>query len=508
MFFAQVHEPGRLGASDFTHLNDLGVTLAGQAFPHLLYHFVLTHSNWEHVTVCVSESFASLSAGLQNALWSLGGVPARHRTDRMTLAVHPDGNVEEFTANYRALLAHYGLAAEATNPYSGHENGDVESSHRHFKVAVDQALLVRGSRDFASREEYERFVHGVQEQRNAPRRAKFVNEVTHLGPLPAGRLESAERLRVRVGPGSTIRVKSNSYSVPARLIGEHVETRVGAETIAVWYADQEVATLPRLRGQDKHRIDYRHVIDWLVRKPGAFARYRYQADLFPTLRFRQAYDRLVCQEPERASREYVRLLHLAATGSEAAVDAALAQLLAEAGPISTLAVERLTGSDNGMSLAAAVAVAAVDLGQYDELLEHKEVCHGECGTESGADGGADAVFAAVAPAGDARGARGGGPAGDGPIVELCQLLVGAGPARVPAAAPAPHRAFAQDVAAAVGEELAGAGPQASADQSGAAVADAGERGLCGPPRERAGVRGAGLGQDALPVCLGDRKSVV
>ena len=156
VFFAQVHEPGRLGASDFTHLTNLGVTIGGQPFAHLVYHFVLTYSNWEHVTLCFSESFASLSEGLQNALWALGGVPLRHRTDRLTLAVHPDGNPEVFTQKYQALLGHYGLTGEATNPASGHENGDCEQSHRQFKRALEQSLLVRGHRDFASREEYSR----------------------------------------------------------------------------------------------------------------------------------------------------------------------------------------------------------------------------------------------------------------------------------------------------------------------------------------------------------------
>ncbi len=137
IFFAQEHPPGRLAASDFTSLNALQVTIQGQPFPHLLYHFVLTHSNWEHVTLCFSESFASLSTGLQNALWALGAVPERHRTDCMTLAVHHDGAAEKFTANYQALLNHYGLTPEATNPYSGHENGDAESAHGHFKQAVE-----------------------------------------------------------------------------------------------------------------------------------------------------------------------------------------------------------------------------------------------------------------------------------------------------------------------------------------------------------------------------------
>ena len=89
VFFAQVHQPGRLAASDFTHCTDLGVTHRGSPFDHLIYHFVLTYSNWETGTICFSESFESLSEGLQNALWELGGVPQRHRTDRLTAAVQP-----------------------------------------------------------------------------------------------------------------------------------------------------------------------------------------------------------------------------------------------------------------------------------------------------------------------------------------------------------------------------------------------------------------------------------
>jgi hypothetical protein len=195
VFFAQVHEPGRLAASDFTHMDSLAVTVAGQPFPHLVYHFVLTHSNWEQVSVCFSESFASLSEGLQNALWQLGGVPQRHRTDRMTLAVHHEGSAEQYTARYRALLAHYGLEAEATNPASGHENGDCEQGHRRFKEAVEQALLLRGSRDFASRAAYQQLLRVVVARRNAGRQERLAAELGRLRPLPAGRLEAVERER-------------------------------------------------------------------------------------------------------------------------------------------------------------------------------------------------------------------------------------------------------------------------------------------------------------------------
>jgi transposase len=509
VYFAQVHEPGRLGASDFTYMNHLGVTVSGEPFPHLLYHFVLTYSNWEHVTVCFSESMASLSAGLQNALWALGGAPQRHRTDRMTLAVHADGRVERFTAPYRALLEHYGMDAEATNPASGHENGDCEQSHRRFKDALAQALLLRGSRDFASRAVYEEFLQQVATRRNDGRRERLTAELATLRLLPARRLESWERLRVRVRAGSTIQVRHNTYSVPARLIGEYVEVRLGVEEIEVWYAETLVERRPRLRGQNKHHIDYRHIITWLVRKPGAFARYAFRADLYPTTTFRQAYDVLQAQNPGRADRDYVQLLYLAAQEGESAVEAALVQLLNARVSLTVRAVRALLGQETPATVADQVRVPPVDLGQYDALLTAADglvegaspattILETEEEHDVERDRGGDAVLARAAPADDARPVRGGSATSDCGDVELCRLPVGTGAARVPTAAGEPHPAVAQGIEAALGEELARFGPQASAAESGATVARLAERRLLGPSRERLGIRTTRLGKDALP----------
>jgi hypothetical protein len=150
VFFAQEHRPGELCQSDFTHCRELGVTINGQAFPHLLYHFVLTYSNWETGSICYSETFESLSDGLQNALWQLGGVPRQHRTDRMSAAVNNlcDGN--EFSRAYEGLLRHYQIRGQKTQAGQANENGDVEQRHYRFKQAAEQALLLRGSRDFPS----------------------------------------------------------------------------------------------------------------------------------------------------------------------------------------------------------------------------------------------------------------------------------------------------------------------------------------------------------------------
>jgi hypothetical protein len=470
VFFAQVHHPGRLAASDFTHCTELGVTINGSPFAHLIYHFVLTYSNWETGTVCFSESYESLSEGLQNALWELGGVPLLHRTDRLTAAVQPGvGGTEAFKQRYQALLKHYGLQGQAIQAGKGNENGDVEQRHHRFKTAVDQALMLRGSRDFPSRDGYATFLRQMFAQQNAGRVSRLAEERPLLRPLPGHRLEACKRLKVRVDAGSTVRVEGNVYSVASRLIGEWVEARLYAERVEVWYGQKRLEQLPRLRGRGRHRIEYRHVIDWLVRKPGAFSDYRYQADLFPSSRFRMAYDLLLERQPGRAAKEYLRILHLAAREGEAGVEAALAALLEESGPLDAAAVEERLRRRDPIRPATEVTVPPVDLGLYDALLGVKEDDDGEGRGREEVAGG---MPEGTAPTGVPGGLRGDGPAGGRGGTELRAVPAGPGPAGVPGAGEQAGGPAAARLAAAAGEELDGSGSEASADPSGTAGPDA------------------------------------
>jgi hypothetical protein len=395
VFFSQVHHPGRLGASDFTHMTSLGVTIGGQPFEHLVYHFVLTYSNWESVTICFSESFESLSEGFQNAVWELGGVPERHRTDRMSLAVNNASSEKEFTQRYTGLLRYYRVEMEKIQPEEPNENGDAEQSHRRFKEGVEQALLLRGSRDFESWEAYRRFLQELAAARNTGRRKRLNEELPRLGCLPQRRRESCKRLSVRVDRGSLIHADRNTYSVPSRLIGERVEVRLYVEHVEVWYAQKEVERFGRLRGRKKHAINYRHIIDWLVRKPGAFENYVYREELFPTSRFRMAYDALREAQPERGHKEYLGILYLAARQSETAVDEALRRLLAGDRPVSRAAVEELVRRAEEVPAVTEVTVEEVDLLSFDELFLHKEVWDG---FQGGCEGEVDGLFAGTAPA--------------------------------------------------------------------------------------------------------------
>jgi hypothetical protein len=467
VFFAQVHHPGRLCASDFTYCTELRVTIQGVPLDHLIYHFVLTYSNWETGTVCFAESFESLSDGLQNALGELGGVPQVHRTDRLTAAAPPGSAGASFTDRYRALLGHYGLQGQAIQAAHANENGDAEQSHRQFKRALDQALMLRGSRDFDSRAAYEAFLRRLFGQLNANRQARLAEELPLLRPLPGRRRESCKRLRVRVDCGSTIHVEGNTYSVAGRLIGEQVEARVHAEHIEVWCGQRRVEQLPRLRGRGKHRVEYRHVIDWLVRKPGAFADYRYRADLFPSGLFRQAYDTLLAQQPARAAKEYLGLLYLAARRSESGVAEALRRLLAEDRPLGVAAVEEeLTISDKAPS-PPAVTVEAVDLASYDAPLLGKEADGG--GGREGAVGGLPEGPALAGVPAELRGAGAAGPAG---VAQLRALPARAGGAGVSGAAGRADRAAAASTAVAAGQELAGPGAEAVPAEGAAAGAGA------------------------------------
>jgi transposase len=365
VMFPQQHRPGEYGQSDFTSMNDLSITIGGEEFDHLVYHFVLPYSQWETGMICFSESFETLIAGYQRAVAELGRVPHRHRTDNLSAATHDlrDGR-RAFNERYLGAMAHYGVEADRNTPGRAHENGSVEQAHHRFKRAVEQALLVRGTREFADRASYEAFLREIFSARNK-RRTKLGDDLRGMKELPPMRIEDFRRERVMVTRFSTIRAADNTYSVSSQLIGEEVDLRLYAETIEVWYGQRLVATMERQRGRGNVAIDYRHVIWSLVRKPGAFARYRYREALFPTLTFRRAYDALVERLGSRADVEYVRILHLAASTSETGVEDALDGLLAH-GELRDYAQVRAAAVPEPVEVPSC-AIEPPDLSTYDGI---------------------------------------------------------------------------------------------------------------------------------------------
>jgi hypothetical protein len=281
------------------------------------------------------------------------------------------GNPEVFNDNYKALCLHYGLDSAKIQPDCPNENGDVEQSHYRFKRAVEQALIIRGSRDFAGREDYEKFLDGLFKQLNSGRQEHLAEELKIIGQLPAKRLEGFRRLHCRVSRASTISVLKNTYSLHSRLIGEAVEVRIYADYLEVWYAQRRIETLQRLRGENNHTINYRHVIDTLVRKPGAFENYRYKQDMFPTSQFRIAYDILIGQLGiKAANKQYLKILELAAKQNEALVNDILRFLIDQNQSINAERVKQMIEEDMKPPEITDVHIEEIDIAFYDDLLEY------------------------------------------------------------------------------------------------------------------------------------------
>lgn len=369
----QVRRPGELMQTDGTWMNTLGITLAGVAFPHLVIHSVLPYSNWEWAYVARSESTAAVLEGIRRAIRELGHVPLAHQTDPSSAAAHllirRDAPAElVLQGDYARLMETLGMQARLTHVASPDENGDVEAANGAFKRAVEQELLLRGSRDFTGPASYERFLHDVLRRRNARRRTRLADELAVMRPVSELPAPEVKQLRTRVSEAGTIRVANNSYSVPSKLVGEQVQVRLSEWTLEVWFAGTCVERMPRLVGRNRAHVQYRHVIDSLLRKPGGFRDYRYREDLFPSLVFRRAWDEL-CRRlpPRRADLAYLRILKTAAMTLEVDVASVLEQLLKEGGDWTDATLDsRLPGR---VDPPPALASAQVNLADYDQLLE-------------------------------------------------------------------------------------------------------------------------------------------
>lgn len=378
VYFPQVHHPGQRMQTDFTCLNEIGITICGQAFDHWACHAVLPYSNWEWAILCQSENYAALRQGVQTALWKLGHVPAEHWTDHTPVAAHwvgtPAPGRWEYNQDYRQLMEHFDLKPHMIQVASPNENGDVEAGNGAFKNRLRQHLLLRGSRDFADREQWRHFMETVLDKANRSRQDRLNEELRVMKMLAVNLLPEYVVEEVRVSAWSVIQVQRTPYSVPSRLIGEKVRVHRHEDRLEVYYAGEHQLTIPRSAGRGRPQIDYRHVIDGLVRKPGAFRDYRYQEAMFPTLVFRQVYDRLQEMCGERvAVREYLGILQAAARHGQKSIEDAF-EVLRASGITPRLAaiLEYIPGPE---AMPPALNSLTVDLSAYDGLLEKREVCH-------------------------------------------------------------------------------------------------------------------------------------
>ena len=374
VIFRQEHEPGRLGLSDFTDTNALGITIAGQLLDHRLYHFRLAFSGFEHAHVVLGgESFVALAEGLQNALWVLGGVPKEHRSDSLSAAFRnltADAQ-QDLTQRYQNLMRHYGMEPSRNNAGIAHENGSIESAHGHLKQALEDALLLRGTRDFADLDVYREFVDRVVGRRNANLAKRIALEKEALAPLPQRRTADFEEKVIPVTSSGGFILRRVFYTVPSRLIGHRLRVRIWDDRLECFLGVTPVATLrrgqPVSENKGGHVVDYRHVIHALRRKPMALLNLVYRDQLFPRPAYARAFEALRERCDERhACKVTVELLALA---HERACEAELSDVIAadlDAGRLPDLAALRARFRPEEAPIPS-VTVELASLDVYDEL---------------------------------------------------------------------------------------------------------------------------------------------
>lgn len=337
VFFSQEVRPGAVLAVDWTDMRELGVSICGVPMGHLMFHAVLPYSNWQWAVRCRSESLLSVRSGLKATIGRLGRVTRELLIDNSSTATHRlsgDGKRRGFNEEFLSVCAHFKLSPRTTNVSSPNENGACEAMHGHFKRRLEQHLLLRGSRDFESEQEYDRFVIGVLERANAQRGERFDQEMATMREHLAPELPDYTETMVRVNNNSTIRVCKRVYSVPSKLIGSRLRARIHETHILLLEGMVVLAELPLRPGDRGAVIDFRHVINWLVRKPGAFSEYRWREAMFPSLVWRGAYDHLCRHHDVHAADVcYLELLQLAAKEGLGTVENLVEQLLLAPKPV-------------------------------------------------------------------------------------------------------------------------------------------------------------------------------
>ena len=366
VMFSQIYRPGERSQSDFIHMDYLKVSIRGQQYDHLLFHFMLPYSCWEYAMHCKGgESFSNLVEGYENALWLLGGVTQKHRTDNLAAAITVTKEGKYFTDSWQKVMRHYNVEPTVNNAGKSNENGKVERSNGLFKRSLENHLYLRKSRDFDSDSEYRKFIETIVSKRNKQRDIQFSEERQVLQALPSDRWYSAIKLPVKVHTDSTIRIEGAVYSVPSRTIGTTLFAYTYPDRIDLYYGNRIVEKIARHSAKEIN-INFMHVIESLRRKPGAFEDYKYKEYMFPTTAFRKSYDKLKqVYSGNKLSKNYIDLLHLAKIFDLNSVSGSLNTLL-ESGTIPT--TDRVRQLVEPKMPIPEPYIVQPNLFEYDELL--------------------------------------------------------------------------------------------------------------------------------------------
>ncbi len=378
IYFDQISVPAKMAQVDWVDLNLLNITISGIHYKHKLIHFVLNYSNIESATICKSESIVSIKNGLRDFLYRVTSkAPQVLQIDNSSAATHrpqKDKSTRAFNDNYLEVLKYYGIKPQKNNVRKPNENGVVESQNGHLKRKIIQALKIRGSKEFISFEDYKNFIETIVNKANKRREKRFQEELLLMNSIPAAPLPDYQELYIIIRNRSIAYIKGITYSVPSRLIGAKLKAKIYESKIDLCSGNKVVYSFNRVLERGSVIINYRHIINSILRKPAAFSNYKYKEELFPTENFKKAYERLIERsgyENRTINLEYLRILKLAADNIEEDVDIALGLILSSKeikltiNAVSDLILEKTKHQIDPMALTPS-------LSSYDNLFLSKE----------------------------------------------------------------------------------------------------------------------------------------
>jgi hypothetical protein len=279
---------------------------------------------------------------------------------------------EDLTLRYQGLMRHYDMIPTRNNLGVAHENGSIESSHGHLKKALEDALLLRGSRDFDDLDAYRRFVDEIVGRRNANNRKRIELERPMLTALPKRRTADYEEKIVTVTSSGGFILRRVFYTAPSRLIGHRLRVHLYDDRLECFLGATPMMTLRRGRpvseSKGGHVVDYHHVIHALRKKPMALNNLVYRDQLFPRPAYARAFEALhQSVGDKRACKLTVELLALAHDRGCEAEMAGLIDTELDAGRLPDLAMLRERFGPNPASVPV-IKVELVSLSSYDELV--------------------------------------------------------------------------------------------------------------------------------------------
>ena len=363
VFFQREVSPNEIMEGDFT---EYYVEIAGVKRKTYIWVTSLPYSNRIHATPFYNCTFECFAEGSMKAFENFSGTAKTYRLDNMSPVVKKvlKGKDREITQKFASFKDHYGLTPDFCSPGRGNEKGNVESNNKHLKRKITSRINLYNKK-FETLEQFQEFLWKLCDELN--RRDKVVSKfsIEKLNPLPVAPFRAFRSIVVSISKYSLFSLDNTGhmYSVPSNLIGLYLEVRVYTNKIQVIHEQEKVCEHKRLYGpKGIASIQLEHIIDGLIKKPGAIKDWKYRDLLFEKEAWKRFYERLI--KSGGRDKDYLKCLKLVSTHGRELVTTAM-ELALEEDVVNLSFLEELLEGKESLDLSP----LNINLDSYDHFLQ-------------------------------------------------------------------------------------------------------------------------------------------